>query len=73
MFSRSVAASFRTAVARPAVSARIAPIAVRFNSSEAEAKKDEAKPEDETAKRIADLEAKVKEQEVSCSFNSLVS
>lgn len=69
MFSRSVAASLRTAVARPAVPARaFAPAAVRFNSNGAakeDAKKEEAGEADESAKKIAELEAKVKEQEVS--------
>lgn len=70
MFSRSIVGSFRQAAARPAVMARPAvarAVAVRGYSDAAEAK-DEKKAEEgqsDEAKKIAELEEKLKESTVS--------
>jgi hypothetical protein len=60
MLSRSVASSLRSAVARPAVAGpSFRAAAVRMYSAEAE-----AKPQDESSKKIAELEAKIAEMTV---------
>ncbi|BEJ15573.1 hypothetical protein CspHIS471_0501780 [Cutaneotrichosporon sp. HIS471] len=63
MLARSAASTLRAAV-RPAPRAARAAVAVRFNSSEA---KEEPK-EDESSKKIAELEAKFKEQEKEMQY-----
>lgn len=78
MFSRSIVGSFRQATARPAVMARPAAarvLAVRGYSDAAEASKEEKKAEEgqsDEAKKIAELEEKLKESTVSDSLESSV-
>lgn len=77
MLARSVVSSFRAAVARPAVSARTAVPAFRLYSAEAEkteAPKEDAKDAsaDESSKKIAELEEKIKEMTVSPRYGDVL-
>ncbi|GMK55998.1 hypothetical protein CspeluHIS016_0210540 [Cutaneotrichosporon spelunceum] len=64
MLARSAASSLRAAV-RPGPRAARAAVALRFNSTDA---KEEPKAADEAASKLAELEAKLKEQEKEMQY-----
>lgn len=71
MFSRSIVGSFRQAAARPVVMVRPAAarvLAVRAYSDAAEAEKKSEEGQSDEAKKIAELEEKLKESTVSRSI-----